>query len=150
MRKLILITLLLLITVPTLAQESDFTYTVIDFEAIGAMLLNSVGGAALAAFGAAPITVVIVNAIKFIPALQRFTAPQLTLAVAAILYLIAILAEVSGKTIALNSVLDWLTTAIPPLTSFLVTLFGAPALYNAAKKRHISVLGASRNNLHWD
>lgn len=148
MRKALFLALFLLITLPVLAQGEPpvipYEYPVIDLSAITALLTNSISGLVLAAFGAAPVTVVIVNLIKNLRVFKQTPTPRLTLATAGTLYIAAIVASIVGYTIQLHSLLDFVATSAPALVSFIGTLFAAPALYEAAKARDVPLIGTPR------
>lgn len=119
-------------------------YPIIDPAAIVATIVNAVSGLVMAAFGAAPVTVVIVALLKRIPALDEITAPTMTFATAAILYIGAIVASVTGFTPQFESFLDMIATVAPVLVSFIGTLIGAPAIHRLARANNVAFIGASR------
>src|SRR5687768_213529 len=119
-------------------------YPIIDPAATVATIVNAVSGLVMAAFGAAPVTVVIVALLKRIPALDVISAPTMTFATASVLYVFAILASVTGMTIQYESLLDFITTAAPAVVSFLATLIGAPAIHRLARRNNVALIGESR------
>ncbi len=150
MRKiLILLTLALLITVPAFAQDAAYEYPTIDVSAIGALLTNSVSGLLMAAFGGAPVTLVLVSLLKRVPVLDRFTGEQLTIGTAGFLYIGAIVASLTGFTPQFHSLLDLITSAAPAVVSFIATLGGASALYSKAKAQGVPLIGADRTYLKY-
>ena len=158
MRKTCFLALLILLTLaafPVLAQSATATpaapeavvgyeYPTLDLSAITALLSNTVSGLVLAAFGAAPVTTVLVNFLKNLPALRHIPAPRITVAVASVLYLLAIVASTTGLTVQFRSLLDFISTSAPAFVSFIATLFAAPAIYNAASARDVSLVGTPR------
>lgn len=146
MRKLFLLCLLLLVfTVPALAQDTAaWEYPTIDLTAVGALIVNTVSGIVLGAFGGAPIVVLVVAALKRLPALDGFSAKGLSFATAAVLYIVAVIASVTGYEVQFRSFLEMVTVAAPAVVAFLSTLLGAPQIYKAAKKADAPVVGQPR------
>lgn len=138
---------LLLVAAPVFAQDTapTYEYPTLDLKAIAAMLVNTVGGMVLAAFGAAPVTVVLVNILKKVPALDRYGSPTLVLIVSSVLYVLALGASAVGATVQFQGLLDFIAVSAPALVSFITTLFSAPTLYNAAVKRDVPLVGQQRN-----
>lgn len=141
---------ILCFTVPVIAQDTSVVttggdvYPVIDPAATVATLINTVAGLVLAAFGGAPVTTVLVSLFKRIPALDRFAVPTITFAVASVLYVLAVVASTVGFEVQFKSVLELITVVAPAVVSFITTLIGAPAIYEAAKRNDIAVIGESR------
>jgi len=133
---------------PIAAQDTTdpavYAYPVLDLNAVAALLSNSVAGLVLAAFGAAPITVVLVNLLKNLPQFKHVPSSRILVGVAGVLYLGSISASLTDATVQFNSFLEFLTTAAPALLSFIGTLFAAPALYDAARDRHIPLVGMEK------
>lgn len=126
------------------APDATGDYPIIDPAATVATIVNAVSGLVMAAFGAAPITVVVVSLLKRIPALNAISAPTMTFAVASVLYVGAILASVTGMQVQYESLLDFITTAAPAVVSFLATLIGAPAIHRLARTNNVALIGDSR------
>lgn len=145
MRKLILIVVLLMFMVsPALAQEGT-TVPIVDPETAVSTIFNAVYGLVIAAFGTAPVTVAIVAVLKRIPSLQVLSAPTLTFVTASTLYVLAIVASITGYTPQFDNLLELVAVALPAFASFVATLIGAPVLYEAAKDHNVAVIGYSRN-----
>lgn len=130
--------------IDVVAPEINPNYPVIDPAAIVATIVNAVSGLVLAAFGTAPVTVVLVALLKKIPALDEISAPTMTFATASVLYIGAIIASVTGYTPQFSSLLETIAVIAPVIVSFIATLIGAPAIHNAAARRNVALIGDSR------
>lgn len=128
------------------AQEVDVLPERVDHEVASTLIINQIVGLVIAAFGAAPITVLLVSFLKPIKQLQHIPAQHITFAVAAVLYVLALGASVIGRTVEFEGLLETLVVVAPVLVSFVGTLIAAPAQYHVAKALNVPVIGESREH----
>jgi len=165
---LILVALLLVASVPVLAQEATATpapveetpvddvpvvddVPITDLDTAANLLTGSVV-TILQGLVAAPLTVFIVGYLKQINALRRFTAQQLSLATAAVIWIVYTVSTTLGYQVYFTSAFDfvtrfagvWQDNLLPLFTGLLATLGAAHATYQAAKGK-IAVAGAQRD-----
>jgi hypothetical protein len=148
MRKLFVFVLMLMLlvpAVPALAQEAGpEKLPAVDIHEAGEALLRFVSTAILGGFITAPTTTVIVAILKRLSALRSVSAEWLAFVVGAVLYVLVLVAGAVGYEAEFRSFLDLLTTILPAVSGFVLTLLGAGATYQLAKKTDAPVIGYER------
>lgn len=135
---------ILLFAVAGVAAQDTIPAERVDHNELVDLVVNTLGGLVIAAFGSAPITVVLVAILKKIPAFDKFSGQAITFCTAAVLYVIALIASVFGFQPQFESVLQMLVVVAPAVTSFITTLIAAPAQYHTAKALDVPVIGEAR------
>ena len=118
----------------------------VDHEVVISIIINTVGGLVIAAFGSSPATLVITSILKKIEVLDRFPAEHLQFATASVLFIIAMIASATGYQVEFESVLELIAVVGPALIAFIGTLIGSKAMYHGAKALDAPVVGKSRSD----
>lgn len=101
--------------------------------------------AALSLAIASPLTATVVSLLKRVPAFERFTAAQLNLGVASVLTMIMWGAVALGYGTQADTVYQLLYAVLPILFGVGGNFLGNKAVYEAAKRNDVPVLGYSRS-----
>ena len=128
--------------------------SIVDVQDAVNALINTMSAVVLGVFGTAPITTVLVAVLKiaqrYLPdvgllrPIRNAPAPHLTFGVAGVLWVLASAAALAGVDVQFKSLIDFLTTTIPALSGFIVTLLAASRIYKAAKAQQVAIIGYSR------
>lgn len=144
---LLMVVVLLIAALPAFAQSTTGGAPTGGLDLM--QVLQTVGviiaTAIMGLFGTSPVTTFFVGLLKKIPQLGGISAPNLTLAVAGVLWLILSAARYFGYEIQFDNVLALLTTVLPPLAGFLGSLVGAPLVYEIAHANNVPILGYARD-----
>lgn len=132
---------LFLIVAPVSAQDTPAS---VDHVAVSELIVNTISGLAVAAFGSAPVTVALVALFKKLSIFDRFEARTLSFIVVCVLYTLALMASVFGVGIQFEGVLDFIARVAPAVTSLIGTLTVAPVIYAGAKAANVPVIGDER------
>lgn len=147
MRKIILISLLMLVFVaPVLAQGEPGSagFDQGALEAAIVLIINTLVGLVMGAFGGSPIVAFIVSVLKKISLFDRFSGEALTLGSATVVYVIAGLALHLGFGDQFDSVVNLIVVAGPAILSFLMSLFGSKGIFVAARNNNVPLIGYQR------
>lgn len=117
---------------------------VITLEQAAELLLNALAAIVAGGFGSAPITTVLVSALKHIPQLNSISAGTIQFAVGLLLTCIFWIAQAAGVQVQFESIMDFVVVAGPAVLTLLATLTGSSAYYEAAKKSKAGFVGYQR------
>lgn len=138
------VVLLVVLLVPSVAYASDGLETV-DHNVVSALIVNTVVGLIVSAFGSSPITTVLVSVLKKVRWFDRLSGKDLNFLVSAVLYVGALIASYAGFSEQFNSVLDLVVAVAPPFVAFITNMTVSTAIYHTAKALEVPIVGESRN-----
>jgi CBS domain containing-hemolysin-like protein len=107
------------------------------------IIINLVVGIVIAAFGTSPLTTLLVGFLKKVTALDKISPQTLTFVVSAVLWISVSVGGLLGHETEVKNFVGLLGTVLPPIVAFITNLYGAPAIYEAAKKVNAPVIGVS-------
>lgn len=118
------------------AQEPTPTpnFPPVNIETDVTTLLNVILTSILGAAVASPIVATLVGVWKYIPVLKNVESQWLSLGTAAVLYILAAIAQHFELGDMFYNTVDTVQALIPILLPFILTLIGAPLVHEAANK----------------